>query len=190
MPEPDDQPVALQFYADAGPLLIELGRAMSVALDQGHAAVLAVSRSTRKLLEDQLEKRGIGVDTVRNRGQYVVLDGDETLSRITVNGQPDSRLFDDVVGATAEQLTKAYPGVWMYGELAALLWQRGNEPGALQLDRLWASLAETHPVVLSVAFPVAALSLPMVIEAIAAQIRTLAQGSSIALAVHRGPKQR
>ena len=186
-----DNGVSLQFYDAVAPLVAELGHAMCVALDQGHGVLCAVSEPTRLALEKQLSKRGIDVADVRGRGQYVHLDGVDVLSQVAHRGRPDPVRFRDVVGWEVDNLVREYSGVWMYGELAALLWSQGHERGAVEIDRLWASFAESEPVVLCVAFPVEALSWPIVIKAlraeVAEQVRALAKGSSIALAIHRGP---
>jgi hypothetical protein len=183
--------VSLQFYDEVAPLVHELGRAMCVALDQGHAVLCVVSDSTRRILEEQLTQRGIDVGECRAHGQYVHLNAVDVLSKITRDGGPDPIRFHEVVGRPVERLVREYPGVWMYGELASIMWSQGYEQGAIQLDQLWASFAESQPVVLCVAFPVEALSWPIVIDAlqetIANQIRALANGSSIALAIHHGP---
>jgi hypothetical protein len=185
--------ISLQFYGEVAPLVGDLGCAMCVALDQGHAVLCAVSDSTRLMLEEQLTKRGIDVSDARTRGQYVYLDGVDVLRQITHNGRPDPVRFHDVVEWEVESLVSEYAGVWMYGELAAILWSQGYERGAIELDRLWASVAESKPVVLCVAFPVEALSWPIVIKslraAVAEQIRAIARDSSIALAIHRGPME-
>jgi hypothetical protein len=135
---------------------------MCVALDQGHAALCAVSDSTRLMLEERLTKRGIDVSDARTRGQYVYLDGVDVLRQITRNGRPDPVRFRDVVEWEVESLVNEYAGVWIYGELAAILWSQGRERGAIELDGLWASVAGSKPVVLCVAFPVQALSWPIV----------------------------
>ena len=79
----------------------------------------------------------------------------------------------------------------MYGELAGLMWMGGNQTGAVELDRMWTAFADTHPVCLCVAFPLEALSHPVITDAVhqtvADQIRTLANGSPLALAVRHGP---
>jgi hypothetical protein len=185
------EPVSLQFYDDVAPLLTELGRAMCVALDQGHAVLCAVSDTTRLLLEEQLTRRGIDVSDARTRGQYVFLEAVDVLSEITRKGRPDRTRFADTVGCEVESLVNEYPGVWMYGELAAIMWMQGHEAGAIEIDRLWASLAETSPVVLCAAFGVEALSWPIVAKALQAEIvehiRALAKGSPIGLAIHHGP---
>jgi hypothetical protein len=164
---------------------------LCVALDQGHAVLCAVSDSTRLVLEEQLTKRGIDVSDARARGQYVYLDAVAVLSEITRKGRTDRIRFDDSVGCEVESLVNEYPSVWMYGELAAVMWMQGHERGAIEIDRLWASLAETSPVVLCAAFGVEALSKPIVAKAlqteVAEQIRALAKGSPIGLAIHHGP---
>lgn len=185
------EPVSLQFYDDVAPLVTELGRAMSVALDQGHAVLCAVSDATRLMLEEHCVKRGIDISDARIRGQYVCLDAVDVLSDITFKGRPDRSRFADAVGREVETLVDEYPGVWMYGELAAVMWTQGHEAGAVEIERLWASIAESSPVVLCSAFGVEALSWPIVRKSLQAelaeQIRSLAKGSPIGLAIHHGP---
>jgi hypothetical protein len=187
----EPEAVSLQFYDEVAPLVAELTRAMCVALDQGHAVFCAVSDTTRLMFEDQLTKRGVDVSDARARGQYVCLDGAEVLSEIVHRGRPDPSRFHDVVGWEVKSLVTEYPGVWMYGELAAIMWSQGHERGAIELDRLWTSIAESEPVVLCVAFPVEALSWPIVIKALQAEVaehvRALAKDSPIALAILHGP---
>ena len=182
--------VSLQFYDEMAPLVTELGRAMCVALEHGQAVLCAVSDSTRLILEEQLTKRGVDVDDARARGQYLYIDGVQALTEVTRNGRADAVRFHDVIGSQVERLVDEYPGVWVYGELAAIMWSQGHEHGALELDRLWAALADSEPVVLCVAFPVEALSWPIVIKALQAEVadhvRALAKGSAIALAIHHG----
>ena len=185
---------SVQFYNDLAPLMSEMGRILCIALDQGHAAVCIVSEPTRVAFEDQLNKRGIDVAAVRNQGQYVCLDAAETLPKITTNGGPDPIRFAEVIGRLIDRLSDQYKGVWMYSELAPQMWRAGNQAGGLALEKMWASFADTHPVCLCMAFPVEILSWPIVIEAmqqvVADHLRALAKGSTLALAVRRGPKRR
>ena len=183
---------SLKFFDDVARLVHEIGRTMCVALDQGHAAVCVVTPATRDLLEQHLRDRGIDVDGMRRRGQYVHIDAAEALDAIAREGEsPDGDRFDATVGVVVDRLAKTYPRVWMYGELAGLMWLGGNQAGAVQLDRMWTAFADTHPVCLCVAFPLEALSYPVVAEAIhkvvADQIRILAKDSPLALAVRQGP---
>jgi len=183
---------SLEFFDDVARLVNEIGRTLCVALDVGHAAVCVVTPATRDLLEKQLRDRGIDVEAVRGQGQYVFLDATETLEEIAPNGNsPDASRFDAKIGGLVEGLATRHPGVWMYGELAGLMWMAGNETGAVELDKMWTAFADTHPVCLCVAFPLEALSHPVITDAVhqvvADQIRTLANGSPLALAVRHGP---
>src|SRR5262245_18351992 len=183
---------SLKFFDGVAPLVKELTRTMAVALDLGHAAICIVTPATRKRLETQLCEIGIDSRTLLARGQYVHLDAAETLEKI-LSGEigPDPERFDAVVGGLVDRLAAAYAGVWMFGELASLLWVSGDQTGAITLEKMWQSFADTHPVCLCVAFPLQALSHPIVAqeiqEVVADQIRTLANNSSLGLAVRRGP---
>lgn len=185
--------ISLQFYEAVAPLVNELGRAMAVALDQGHAAMLVVTDATRQMLEEQLTKRGIDVEASQRRGQYVYLDGLRTLEKCTVGGVPEPDRFQELVERPVERLVREYRRVWMYGELAAILWSQGHENGALKVDQLWAACADAQPVVLCAAFPVEAMLWPIVVDvlqqSVAEQVRAMANGSPIALAVHHGPRR-
>jgi len=190
-PDATTRTISLQFYDAVAPLVNELGRAMAVALDQGHAALLVVTDATRRMLEEQLTKRGIDAAASRRLGQYVYLDGLRTLSKITIGGNADPERFHEIVGRPVKRLLRQYPGLWMYGEMAAIMWLEGYEQGALKVDKLWASFAEEQPVVSCVAFPVEAMSWPIVVDSlqqsVADQVRKMANGSAIALATHHGP---
>jgi hypothetical protein len=182
----------LRFFDDIARLMNEIGRTMCVALDQGHAAVCVVTPATRDLLEKQLRDRGIDVEAMRRAGQYVCLDAALAIGEIVLDGKgPDADRFAVTIGALVDRLAKTYAGVWMYGELAGVLWLNGDQTGAVELDRMWTSFADTHPVCLCIAFPMDALSHPVIADAIhktvADQIRTLAKNSPLALAVRRGP---
>ena len=71
------------------------------------------------------------------------------------------------------------------------MWMQGDRAGAMRLEKMWAAFTDTHPVCLCVAFPLQALSYPIVVETIqqvvADHIRALAKDSSLALAVRHGP---
>ena len=190
--ESDADTQSLKFFDDVARLVHEIGRTMCVALDQGHAAVCVVTPATRDLLENLLRERGIDVDDMRCRGQYVHLDAAEALDTIAPERKgPDSSRFDATIGVLVDRLAKTYPRVWMYGELAGLMWMGGNRTGAVALEKMWASFADTHPVCLTVAFPLEVLSYPAVADEIhqvvADQIRILAKDSPLALAIRHGP---
>jgi hypothetical protein len=183
---------SLKFFDDVTPLVEEMARTMGVALDLGHAAICIVTPATRTLLEGQLCDMGIDVEAMQRCGQYVHLDAAETLRQILSDGaRPKKERLDTVIGTHVDHLASDYAGVWMFGELAGLLWVRGDHVGALEIEKMWWSFADTHPVCLCVAFPLEALSHFVVVkeihEVVADQIRTLANNSSLGLAVRHGP---
>jgi hypothetical protein len=108
-PQTTARAISLQFYKAVAPLVNELGRAMAVALDQGHATMLVVTDATRQMLEEQLIKRGIDVGASRRRGQYVFLDGLRTLEKCVADGESDPAQFEEIVGRPVEP--SSHPGV-------------------------------------------------------------------------------
>ena len=183
---------SVQFYDDVAPLVSELGRIMCVALDQGHAAVCIATEPSRVALRSHLANRGIDVAAFRSSGQCVFLDAARVLSDITTDdGTADPVRFAEVVGGRIGRLANKYAGVWMYSELAGVMWTGGNRSGALEVEGLLGRLSETHPVCSCIAFPVEILSWPIVIatlqQAVADQLKALAKNSTLALAIRRGP---
>jgi len=143
----------VQFYEDDSALVAQIGRAMCVALDQGHAAICIATQSHRQLLEKQLQERGIDLSVARAVEQYVHLDAAQTISRIIVDGKPDTVRFAEVVGSLVDRLCARHTRVWMFGEMVSLLCADGNQAGALALEKLWTSFIASQPVCLYCAYP-------------------------------------
>jgi hypothetical protein len=81
---------------------------------------------------------------------YIGLDADSLLPEVMLDNFPDERRFR----AFIDHLFSTSEGpIRIYGEMVALLWERGNVPAALKLEKLWNSVAEDHPFSLFCAYP-------------------------------------
>lgn len=156
-PSPDHDHL-VQFYDTDSELVTEVARAMSIALDQGHAVICVATPAHQAQFDAQLYMRGIDAIAVRDGGQYVALDAAETLARICSNGRPDPRRFTDVVEALIDQLAARFARVWTFGEMVALMCAEGNHAGALELERIWSICAGNKPICLHCAYPSDAFS--------------------------------
>lgn len=76
----------------------------------------------------------------------VVLDAEATLGRICVDGRPDARAFADVVAGPVHEAARRGRSVTAYGEMVALLWDRGDVAGVMALEELWQRLCATGEV--------------------------------------------
>jgi hypothetical protein len=73
---------------------------------------------------------------------------------------PDEERFLQIVSEVLARLDGARPrggGVRIFGEMVALLWERGNHPAAVRLETLWNELSARMPFTLLCAYPMAEL---------------------------------
>jgi anti-sigma regulatory factor (Ser/Thr protein kinase) len=120
------------------------------SLENGVPVVTISRPAHRRAVDDVLA--GLGIDPVgANRdGTLVTLDADETMSLFMVEGCPDPGRFAGVVASVVP------PGggpVSAFGEMVALLWERGEVAAALELESLWNTAIVAHPIRLLCAYP-------------------------------------
>jgi anti-sigma regulatory factor (Ser/Thr protein kinase) len=106
----------------------------------------------------RLEASGVALDGAIAEGAYRVLDADETLQQFLIDGRPDARLFDDVVGGLVRAAAASGRPVCAYGEMVALLWDDGRVNAALELEALWNDLGLRVPFSLFCSYPSSAVA--------------------------------
>lgn len=141
----------VEFFADDTSLVATVTRFLSVGMAHGEAALIVAERPHLKAIEAELG-RIIDLPSVGNRGLYVALDAEETLSRFMHGELPDARRFDAVIGELVRKVSASGRNVRAFGEMVNILWERGNVTGALALEDLWNELALQHPFKLFCAY--------------------------------------
>jgi hypothetical protein len=89
-------------------------------------------------------------------GRLVMVDAAETLDAFMVDGKVDAAAFGAVVGRLVGDLAAIGP-VSAYGEMVAVLWDRGLVNAAIDLETQWNSLGEALPFSLFCAYPLASV---------------------------------
>lgn len=114
-----------------------------VVATPGHRAPI------RKALADT------GTDVRRGRagGTYVEIDADAALRRLVPGGRVDRTAFEREIASPVRHLAAVGGEVRVYGELAGLLWERGQTREAAQLEYLWNDLALHEPLARMYGFP-------------------------------------
>jgi PAS domain S-box-containing protein len=164
--EPQQQPDSqlrgdhvVYFYQQSDSLLEALCDFIGPALGGGQAAIIIATKVHLDGLQHRLTARGLDFHKASQQGRYVALDAAETLSRIMVDGMPDSARFAEIVGGTiarAKGLLKgARPEIAIFGEMVSLLWTEGKTEAAIRLEELWNELALKHSFSLRCAYPMA-----------------------------------
>jgi PAS domain S-box-containing protein len=148
----------VQFYEDDSFLIDDVARLVGSSLFGGNSAVVIATKAHRDSLTEHLRARGFDPATAIGQGRFLILDASETLAEFMIDGQPDPARFLSFMDRLLTQLHAAAQGnhtqVAAFGEMVALLWEEGKHDAALQLERLWNRLAQTHSFHLLCAYPI------------------------------------
>ena len=148
---------AVQFYSDDSYLLDATSESLCKAIVAGNPIIVIATEQHRHGIEERLEARGFDIAGARQEGRYAALDAAETLAKFMLGDEPDAALFTEIVGGTiraAGILALQTNGqVAAFGEMVALLFERGKIDAALRLEQLWNELSRTHSFSLYCAYP-------------------------------------
>ena len=155
-PRPHDHIV--QFYASDAELFDQVGGHLREAIHSGAVTIVLASPAHARGFEARLAASGVDIDAAVAAGAYLVLDARETLQRFLIDGRPDARLFDQVVGELVRAAAATGRPVCAYGEMVSLLWDDGRVNAAIELEALWNDLGLRVPFSLFCSYPSAAVT--------------------------------
>jgi signal transduction histidine kinase len=141
----------VSFYETADYLARSVARFLAPALQQDGTAIVLGTHDHRDRFRSALAAEGIDLAAVGDR--YVQLDADTTLAAISRDGSLDADLFREVIGNLIANNTREGRPVHAFGEMVALLWERGGLVDALRCEELWNELLATTPVALLCSYP-------------------------------------
>src|SRR5437870_2139886 len=143
----------VQFYENDDFLLNSLSGYIGMGLSLGDACIVIATRAHRERLDQRLQSYGLDIFAARAFGQYLHLDADETLLQLTVDGQVDARRFAELAGGLMTRAAQGGRRVRVFGEMVALLCERGDAEAAVQLEEYWNELRTAHTFLLFCAYP-------------------------------------
>ena len=130
----------VQLYGTDERLLARnVSRYLAEGFARGDGLLLVATPRHTDAFASGLAERGLDVPRIVREGRLTVLDAGEVLGRIMLDGMPDARRFDDVIGhelTTIRQRTGS-PDVCAYGEMVGVLWSAGEFAAAERLESLW-----------------------------------------------------
>ena len=156
------QPQALHrhdvvFYSNDMICMDALADFTAKSLKAGKTAIVVATKPHRegflqKMKTDYVE---VDIDGAIQQGACITLDSIETLSAITVNGEPDRDKLFESVGGLIESATKRTHDQRLAacGECAPLLWADGKKEAAIRIEQLWDELAKTYGMDLLCTYP-------------------------------------
>jgi signal transduction histidine kinase/ActR/RegA family two-component response regulator len=145
----------VQFYENDRLILDSISQFLATGFARGEAAIVAASRSHIESLHPLLTAQGLNVCGLIDSEQYLPLDAEDALAHFVVDGRVSETRFKELMKGELERLATGGRQVRVFGELVALLCAAGNVQGALDLERLWTKLQESHSFSLFCAYPLA-----------------------------------
>lgn len=143
----------VQFYDNEKSLFNNLHEFISSGLAHDEKCIVIATAQHLQDLSVRLISGGINVKENISKQSLVLLDASETLAMFMVNGMPDRKLFFKAITPFLESGTEAKRPVRAYGEMVAVLWEKGNEKAVMRLEQLWNELAEDNTFSLYCAYP-------------------------------------
>jgi PAS domain S-box-containing protein len=150
----------VQFYKDDSFLVSAVTRFIAEGFRGNERTLIIATPSHIGAVNAALGAEGFDVAALEAAGQYTTLDAANTLSMFMVDGMPDSRLFNEVIGANVAVATAGGRSLRAFGEMVALLWADGNTSAATRLEELWNELCQRHVFNLFCAYPMTGFSNP------------------------------
>jgi hypothetical protein len=146
--DPTDRSHTVQFYGDDDHLCNAVAEFTASGLHAGEPAVIIATPFHQKGIVKQLEARDVDAEHARHIGDLVLLDAEDMLGRLLVNGVPESGLFHTGVGGLLSQTSRGREEVPIraYGEMVDVLWRAGNADAAIRLEALWNTLLDARPL--------------------------------------------
>ena len=140
-------------YASEAELAAVVAGELRACLDRDAVALVLATAQRRKAFHDGLTSLGVDAAAAVASGDLRMIDAEQTLRRLLVDGRPDTRLFDTVIGGIVAESRASGRPLWIYGEMVALLWDVGLVNAAIEVEQLWNELGRSHPFSLLCAYP-------------------------------------
>ena len=138
----------VQFYEHEHQLARVVGRYLTAAIEEGAVGLAIATEAHRGMLEAELQASGLDPEECRRDGSLILLDAAATMSQFVDRGSVDHAGFRRVVGSLVRQVTVTGRPLCAFGEMVALLWEAGDVPAAIELERAWNELARELPFTL------------------------------------------
>lgn len=133
----------VQFYESSDHLVGSVAEYFIHGLKVNDVCIAVATRPHLDEIERVAMSFGEDLKAARDSGRYIPLDASETLARFMVNGMPDGKLYDKVIGSLVRKSSKL-GRVRAFGEMVAVLVDEGNVKAALKLEELWNKLRDKH----------------------------------------------
>ena len=148
---------SVHFYDDHDALIDRLTGVVYSGLLVGNSVLMVCTEEHRLKLVEALDRLEMDVREHARKGRFAICDAHQMLAMFMADGLPDPRRFTASVGKLMSEARKAArskdQNVTIFGEMVAVLWEAGNKPGAIALEKLWNDTMREQVFHLHCAYP-------------------------------------
>ena len=144
---------AVGFYALDSEGIDAVARFVASGWDLDECVVVVCTQAHRAAVDGRLVSQGYDPVARADAGRYLVVDAQETLRELLVDGHIDSAHFMRRVGEVLTEASAAGRPVRAFGEIVAILWEHGEVDAAIDLELLWNEILGEYDFTLLCAYP-------------------------------------
>ena len=147
-----------QFYESDDILLESLASFVLSGLDRGESVVVVVTADHLSALNRILRDADADIEGAAADDRYITIDVEWGLANLMVKGWPDEQRFVDLTDLLLRRAGANFRPVRIFGEMVAVLWERGHTAAVVRLEQMWQQFCSTNWFSLYCAYPKAAFA--------------------------------
>ena len=145
------------FYQSEDELADRVTAYLLGSMTRGGVAIAVATSDHRRGFRERLVSAGVDIAGATASGAYVELDADAVMTSFMINGWADPASFWRAITPVLKAAAPDRRPVRIFGEMVALLWQRGQAGAALDVEAMWNELATQYLFDLLCAYPAGVL---------------------------------
>jgi len=119
----------------------------------GESVVVIATPAHLQALDMIFRSLGVNTKTLASEGRYIAVDAEALLERFLMNGQLDQVLFLQATQVIMGRAKARNRKVRVFGEMVALLLEKGFPEATIELEGLWKHYCEDGNMNLFCAYP-------------------------------------
>lgn len=143
----------VQFYENERTFLNTLEGFAGTGLLAGDSVIIIATSDHLNELNERLCAQGFDITRLQAQGRYHALKASDMLGKFMGNEMPDGLSFRNVIGNIYERAAHNGLRVRAFGEMVAVLWEKGQTKASRELERAWNTFLEKKPLSLFCAYP-------------------------------------
>ena len=143
----------VQFYRTDEYLIECLASYVADGIWSGESVVVIVTEAHREALKRRLRLKGVSISSGDSRRRLAALDAEELLAKFVSKKGFDLKSFREAITPLIVKAGAGNTPVRAFGEMVAVLWARGEEKIALELEDAWNQLQREYDFRLFCAYP-------------------------------------